>query len=639
MRLINTTDLRITEFFDDKPQYAILSHTWGADELTFQQWTDWTAKSRSLARDGLDPATGKGRQTSFSTQPQPRSALRFRSFSFESGLGYGRDRCLCCLNKTHLSEKARAEAADVESEQKMRSKEGCSKVLEAAKLAVASSLDWLWVDTVCIDKTNSVELYEAINSMYTWYQDSAVCYAFLNDVSDMDTTDPEFERQITESKWFTRGWTLQELIAPKQLDFYSKNWNRLGSKLEGRLSDLVSERAGIDKSYLCREKDLSEASIAHKMSWMSKRTTSRIEDSAYCMLGIFDISMPLLYGEGKRAFVRLQEELLRSYYDHTIFCWSWNKDVPANWVSLLAPAPSNFLNSGRYVRRALQPESAPYQMTNLGLSIQLGLLSGCTGSFFILDAGMEGEDPGASACIPVRLEDEAKYLFSRSENPEQPICVPLTERGSLPRKSCFVQTRSLTRSLSSTLTLPAAPAPYLFFREEVEARVLYPTNRLSSLPADAISTHPRILFDRSTGVIHAGVVPHLSRLDPQYSVIVRVDLAALGQTGVYYVFMAFYRQSSSHGKAWPTEWFLHAVSDTWLGDTYGRPASDDRLKTLYRDLCEEASHRREKTLYSFKSHAPRKWLRFGQSFQPLMLNICQLPSLLGEDGSSDPSEV
>jgi hypothetical protein len=372
------------------------------------------------------------------------------------------------------------------------------------------------------------------------------------------------------------------------------------------------------------------------MSWLSKRTTSRIEDIAYCMLGIFDISMPLLYGEGKRAFVRLQEELLRSYYDHTVFCWSWNKDVPANWVSLLAPAPSNFLNSGRYVRTALQSESAPYQMTNLGLSIQLGLLTGFTGSFFILDAGMGDENPGASACIPVRLEDKAKYLFSRQASPEQPICVPLNEGESIPRKRCFVQTRSLTRSLSSIFIPLAAPAPYFFFREEVEARVLHPTNRLSSLPTNAISTYPGVLFDRSTGVLHTGVVSHLARFDPQYSVIVRLDLAALGQIGVYYLFMAVYLEGSSYGKTRPTEWFLHAVSDTKVGAKYGRPASDDRLETLYRGLCEEASHRRRGTLYSLKSYAPGKWLRFGQSFQPLMLNICHLPSLLGEDGPSHP---
>lgn len=637
MRLINTRDLRITEFFDDKPRYAILSHTWGAEELTFQQWAGWTAKSRSLAPESLEPAMGKAQKANSSTQSQPRSAVRPRSFSFDSGLRYGHDGCLCCQNKTHVSEKARAEAADVESDQKMRSREGCSKILEAAKLAVASSLDWLWVDTVCIDKTSSVELNEAINSMYIWYRDSAVCYAFLNDVSDMNQTDQEFERQFLASRWFTRGWTLQELIAPKQLDFYSKTWTQLGNKSEGRLSDLVSERAGINRSYLCGEKDLSEASIAHKMSWLSKRITSRIEDMAYCMLGIFDISMPLLYGEGKSAFVRLQEELLRSYYDHTIFCWSWNKDVPANWVSLLAPAPSNFLNSGGYVRRALQSESAPYQMTNLGLSIQLGLLSGCTGSFFILDAEMgDEEDSEAPACVPVRLEDEAKYLFSRQASPNHPICVPLNVRGSLPRKSCFVQTRSLTRSLPSTFIPVAAPAPYLFFREEVEMRVLYPTNRLPSLPTNTISTYPRILFDRPTGVLHAGVVPHLARSDPQYAVIVRVDLAALGETGVYYVFMAFYRQGSSNGKARPAEWSLHVVSDTKLGGTYGRPTSDDRLKILYKSLCEEASHRRERTLYSLKSQAPRKWLRFGQPFQPLMLNICHIPSLLGEDGPSHP---
>lgn len=175
-------------------------------------------------------------------------------------------------------------------------------------------------DRCCIDKTSSAELSEAINSMFRWYERARVCYAYLSDVSG-DANLRVDVREFVESRWFTRGWTLQELVAPKSVLFYSKRgrgWHFLGSKED--LCDHISNITGIDTDTLYGA-GLELASVARKMSWASQRETTRIEDTAYCLLGIFDVNMPLLYGEGEKAFLRLQEEILRSSYDYSLFAW------------------------------------------------------------------------------------------------------------------------------------------------------------------------------------------------------------------------------------------------------------------------------------------------------------------------------
>jgi len=169
----------------------------------------------------------------------------------------------------------------------------------------------------CIDKTSSAELSEAINSMFRWYQKASVCYAYLADV--LKDTDPDKDpEEFSRSRWFTRGWTLQELVAPKNVVFYSRSWKNIGTK--ERLCNTISTITGIDIDTLLGE-DVTFVSVANKMSWASGRRTTRTEDMAYCLLGIFDVNMPLLYGEGKKAFLRLQEEILRSSYDHSLFAW------------------------------------------------------------------------------------------------------------------------------------------------------------------------------------------------------------------------------------------------------------------------------------------------------------------------------
>jgi hypothetical protein len=171
-----------------------------------------------------------------------------------------------------------------------------------------------WIDTCCIDKTSSAELSEAINSMYRWYQKSQVCYAYLVDVPDATTDHSRPESLFQQSKWFTRGWTLQELLAPTFVEFYDQNWIEIGTKSSMRA--LVQKITNISTLV-----DIDKACVAEKLSWASTRVTTRIEDLAYCLMGLFDINMPLLYGEGHNAFLRLQLEIWNRTNDESIFAW------------------------------------------------------------------------------------------------------------------------------------------------------------------------------------------------------------------------------------------------------------------------------------------------------------------------------
>ncbi|KAB5522855.1 heterokaryon incompatibility protein-domain-containing protein, partial [Coniochaeta sp. 2T2.1] len=248
MRLIDNLAAALKPPTARPPRYAILSHTWGDDELSFGE---------------VQP--GFLRVTPSSPRP------------------------------------------------------GWDKVVMARKMALDHGYDCLWVDTCCIDKTNSTELSEAINSMFKWYAEAEVCYVYLSDVPDDDDIRHRHS-QFRRSRWFDRGWTLQELLAPKEVHFYSKGWKLLGTKAE--LSDAIEEITGIPSDALvggdCR---VPARSIAEVFSWASRRETTLEEDLAYCLLGLLDINMTLIYGEGFRAFIRVQEELLRTYEDESIFAW------------------------------------------------------------------------------------------------------------------------------------------------------------------------------------------------------------------------------------------------------------------------------------------------------------------------------
>ena len=247
MRLLNSCTWEIAEFIseNDIPPYAIVSHTWNDEEISFRDWETLCSKEVEAMR-------------------------------------------------------------------------GYLKVKYSCAQAAADGLEWLWIDTCCIDKSSSAELSEAINSMFFWYRNAVVCYGYLEDVPRC-ASPAAVRRSLPRSRWFSRGWTLQELIAPADLIFYSRDWHELGTKKS--LGPLISKISGIELAYL-DARQLETASVAKRMSWAAHRRTTRTEDIAYCLLGIFNVYIPLLYGEGKRAFQRLQHEIMTAYpQDHTLFAW------------------------------------------------------------------------------------------------------------------------------------------------------------------------------------------------------------------------------------------------------------------------------------------------------------------------------
>ncbi|KAF2093417.1 HET-domain-containing protein, partial [Rhizodiscina lignyota] len=257
MRLLNVLTFKLEEFIGDQiPPYAILSHTWETEEPTIEDVQD--------------------------------------------------------LNEVRLT--------------------ALTKIQYCFKQARLDRIDYVWLDTCCIDKRSSAELTEAINSMYSWYESANVCYAFLPDVQvpedhlpPGDDTPESFptnlalELRLSQSRWFTRGWTLQELLAPKHIKFFGHNWTYFGMKTA--LVSTLSRTSGIDMSVLKGNAPLYGICAARKMSWAAKRQTTRIEDEAYCLLGIFAVNMPMLYGEGRRAFLRLQEHILANSVDQSLLAW------------------------------------------------------------------------------------------------------------------------------------------------------------------------------------------------------------------------------------------------------------------------------------------------------------------------------
>ena len=285
MRLINVHTFKQVDGFKDNriPPYAILSHRWGENEISYQDFLNTT-------KDTLNT--------------------------------------------------------------------GSAKVAHACAQAKKTGFDWIWIDTCCIDKTSSAELSTSINSMFRWYRDAQVCFAYLDDVDALSKD--KAKEQMLKSRWFTRGWTLQEMLASRNVEFFDTNWAPLGSR--SQLSAVISKVTRISPEHL---EDFRGASVAQKMSWMADRETAMEEDIAYCMLGIFDLNMYPMYGEGKKAFIRLQEMIISSIPDESVFAWRSDKIKD---FGLLAPWPDCFRDSGDIVVRPKKTRiREAYQMTAQGL--------------------------------------------------------------------------------------------------------------------------------------------------------------------------------------------------------------------------------------------------------------------------------
>jgi len=309
--------------------------------------------------------------------------------------------------------------------------------------------------------------------MYSYYQGSTICYVYLEDVPSRFEEDPSADNSsFRDSKWFTRGWTLQELLAPRTVVFVAQDWiDIIGSKVS--LSTVVSSITGIPTAVLlndssfCTTPDLFKLStapetivgrysIAQRMSWAARRETSRPEDLAYCLMGIFGVSMPPLYGEGgSRAFVRLQEEIIKYSNDQSIFAWKLEWNPYAQPSGLFAGSPCQFSDSGRITAFLDDKMNTPnnYSMTNLGVNIQLPLQridgsilhsidnSGKEVFLAVLDCQEKGRNKPLAVFLRrlncrqyVRVMPEW-LVFGRSDiwHMKQDVCVPLLLPDSTPR--------------------------------------------------------------------------------------------------------------------------------------------------------------------------------------------------------------
>ena len=249
---------------------------------------------------------------------------------------------------------------------------GYQKIMHFGQVAAESGILWIWVDTCCIDKSSSAELSEAINSMFAWYKASQMCAVYLADV-----TDPSDVDGFNNSQWFTRCWTLQELIAPQHLIFYSSDWHIIGEKKTQNIAKLVSRTTRIPERILRQPEILHNVSVARRMSWAADRRASRKEDVAYSLLGIFDVNMPLLYGEGHKAFTRLQLHIIEHVDDESLFAWRESSNVaPSALHSLLAASPEKFIECGNIVcvREPERLKSPPIKLTSRGAELFVELL-------------------------------------------------------------------------------------------------------------------------------------------------------------------------------------------------------------------------------------------------------------------------
>jgi ankyrin repeat protein len=313
-----------------------------------------------------------------------------------------------------------------------KSKSGYKKIQSCGEQAAKDDLEYFWIDTLCIDKSSSAELSEAINSMYLWYEAADICYAYLDDVPS--------KKSFVESRWFTRGWTLQELVAPEKITFFDDEWNPLGSRVE--LCEPVSQCTGIPTTLLSGSENLDAFSIAQRMSWAARRQTKRIEDRAYCMLGLFDIQMPLIYGEGSSAFVRLQEEIMKISEDHSLFAWRSTDSR----CGCLATSPDSFSGSGNIILRSPSVISnEPITTSSRGIHLNIPLIGDpCGGGqgFAVLNCFERGSEDKA---IALRVRDLGMTMerFERVHSYEfkQVDFNTLNESKTLIRRICIGKSR------------------------------------------------------------------------------------------------------------------------------------------------------------------------------------------------------
>jgi hypothetical protein len=349
-------------------------------------------------------------------------------------------------------------------------KTGYRKIQFCRDQAKRDGLQYFWVDSCCIDKSSSSELTEAINSMFQWYENSARCYAYLQDMvwsspvdssEQQDVQDEALRQELKQSRWFTRGWTLQELLAPDEVYFYNGTWSPIGTRttLYSYIAQITTieqdmlqlRRSPYTSSRISIQTLLADKSVAQRMSWAAHRSTSCPEDLAYCLLGLFDVNMPLIYGEGlRKAFFRLQTEILRDSTDQTLLAWSPETSA-TSWVGALAVHPKDFASGGNIV--TVPARELSFEISNRGLRLKMQVIRKSNATFAGVLACHEEDDFSSLLAIPL-LQDmsslgsnergfiQDSQVFLRNQN--LPVeKVNFQDVGNVPWKMVYLATKSI----------------------------------------------------------------------------------------------------------------------------------------------------------------------------------------------------
>ncbi|KJA16159.1 hypothetical protein HYPSUDRAFT_171810 [Hypholoma sublateritium FD-334 SS-4] len=275
---------------------------------------------------------------------------------------------------------------------------GYSKLEKFCEVAAGYGLRLAWTDTVCINKESTTELDESIRSMFKWYGGAKVCVAYLAETTSLDDMDKD--------KWFTRGWTLQELLASNFIKFHTLDWTAISNNPADQsdksnfspisLVSGICNATGLDKQELLDSPDFNNVPIWRKMQWAAYRYVTREEDATYSLMGIFNVSMPTAYGEGaEHAFLRLVKEILSSKSTSVskleIANWSFQRPIGVNDYrpaldvqpaldtlssSILIPASSRLYGTLSESHRNVHfyPPSVPITLSHLGLRVPVLLM-------------------------------------------------------------------------------------------------------------------------------------------------------------------------------------------------------------------------------------------------------------------------
>ena len=302
---------------------------------------------------------------------------------------------------------------DINESKATSHKRGFVKLKRFCEEAFELGCAYGWADTCCINKGDSSELSEAINSMYRWYQRSHICIVYFKDVP---------EKAMMKSEWFDRGWTLQELIGPRNAYFYDRNWKLIGTKsgllaednhnleLIGMNSELLAElslKTRIPKDVLSHATSPLTCSVAQKMSWAANRKTERDEDRAYSLLGILGVYMPLIYGEGMKAFLRLQRTIESK--DESIFAWEMGiKEDRRTYTGLFAPSPDSYVNCTKVIQTS---GSTGFSDANGELSIELRTLPHSMETYYaVLNCTERASTEDRIAILVTRTSTDGEYV-------------------------------------------------------------------------------------------------------------------------------------------------------------------------------------------------------------------------------------